>query len=424
MYNYRLLQLFIIFIISIFLNGNAFALYKPKMMITEFDDPKNWDNKFSPGRAISNLLENELKKRNNFQIIPSGQIQNMGQPKILEPQIMGKPLPKMPKESKKNQKLKNMKDMENQSSMNMFLDEPSYQAAKNSQHQRSIEIDPAIHYYGGDPVFNLVQIQSQNNETIEKQDRLRDESMNIVNDPIPWPANMAEAPLKASLYKIIGQIIKFDARTLDASIKNSEKRDALGPENAELEIKIQLVQNKTGRVVKGKIFKAFSNSGKRPFSEDIDFASNEIFNQKTSSMGLALSSITKEIIKFVNDSISSSFLEGEVISTNKDYVLINIGRQNGVKVGDRFRVYSLGLGLADPFTDADLGDIYVKMGVIRISETMLGFSKAMITTGDELFQGNLVKSFKTIRNSNNEFVSDVAKDEIPWWELKKIKSSQ
>ena len=66
MYNYRLLQLFIIFIISIFLNGNAFAFYKPKMVVTEFDDPKIWDKPFSPGRAISNRLENELKNRNKL----------------------------------------------------------------------------------------------------------------------------------------------------------------------------------------------------------------------------------------------------------------------------------------------------------------------------------------------------------------------
>ena len=100
-------------------------------------------------------------------------------------------------------------------------------------------------------------------------------------------------------------------------------------------------------------------------------------------MGLALSSITKEIVEFVKDSISSSSLEGEIISINKEDVLINIGQQNGVKVGDRFRVFSLGLSLADPLTDVDLGDIYVKMGVIRIVETMLGFSKAMIIIGEE-----------------------------------------
>ena len=83
-------------------------------------------------------------------------------------------------------------------------------------------------------------------------------------------------------------------------------------------------------------------------------------------------------------------------------------------------MFSLGLSLADPFTEVDLGDIYVKMGVIRIVETMLGFSKAMITTGEEFFPGNLVKSFKTLQNSNSGF----GKDEIPWWEFKKVGSSE
>ena len=424
MLNNLLLKLFIILIISFFVNGIAIAFYKPKMVVTGLDDPKNWNKSFSPGKAITNRLKNKLIKRNNFQVIPSEKILNMGQKKYINPPIMGKPLPKIPKASKMNQGLKKMKDMENQSSMNIFMDEPEYRIAKNSQYQKPMEIDPAIYYYEGDSEFNLVQIQSPNNEIIDEQNRMLDESMNIENDRIPWPANMAKAPLKSSLYIIKGQIIKFDTGKLDASIKNSEKRDDLGPENAELEIKIQLVQNKTGRIVKEKKFRKISKSGKRPFSEDIDLASSEIFNQKPSSMGLALSSITKEIVEFVKYSISSSYLEGEIISINKEDVLINIGQQNGVKVGDRFRVFSLGLSLADPLTEVDLGDIYVKMGVIRIVETMLGFSKAMVTTGEKFFQGNLVKSFKTIKNSNNEFISDVVKDEIPWWEFKKIRSSQ
>ena len=191
-----------------------------------------------------------------------------------------------------------------------------------------------------------------------------------------------------------------------------------------MEVKIQLVQNKTGRIVKEKIFKGFSKSGKRPFSEDNFLSLAKNFNEKPSSMDLTIHSFTKEAIEFIKNTISSFHLEGEIIAINKEDILINVGRQNGVNIGDKFRVFSLGLNLVDPLTGVDLGDIYSKMGVIRIVEAMLGFSKAMITTGDELFQGNLVKSFKTIKNSSNEFISDVAKDEIPWWELKKIKSSQ
>ena len=87
MLNNLLLKLFTILIISLYVYGNAIAFYKPKMVVTEFDDPKKWNKSFSPGKAISNRLENELKKRHNFQIIPSRQIQNMGQPKNLDSQI-------------------------------------------------------------------------------------------------------------------------------------------------------------------------------------------------------------------------------------------------------------------------------------------------------------------------------------------------
>ena len=49
--------------------------------------------------------------------------------------------------------------------------------------------------------------------------------------------------------------------------------------------------------------------------------------------------------------------------------------------------------------------------------------KAIIISGEELFPGNLVKSFKNIQNSYDEFNSDFTKDdfkeEISWWEFKR-----
>ena len=412
--NNPLLKFFIILIISFLANGSAIAFYKPKMMVTEFDDPKNWNKTFSPGKVIAHRLENELIKKNNFQIIPSGKIQNMGQQKFIKPKIMGEPLPKIPKASKMNQGLKKMKDMENKSSMNNFWGEPGYRVAKNSQYQKPMVIDPAIYYYGGDSEINLVQIQNPNNEIIDEKDKLPDESIDIENDSIPWPANMGKAPPKASIYKIIGQIIKFDPGAMDTPMDNSVKRDTFSSENAELEVKIQLVQNKTGRIVKEKIFKGFSKSGKRPFSEDNFLSLAKNFNEKPSSMDLTIHSFTKEAIEFIKNTISSFHLEGEIIAINKEDILINVGRQNGVNIGDKFRVFSLGLNLVDPLTGVDLGDIYSKMGVIRIVEAMLGFSKAMIISGEKFFPGNLVKSFNKI---NNNFI-----DDIPWWEFRRNKS--
>ena len=64
------------------------------------------------------------------------------------------------------------------------------------------------------------------------------------------------------------------------------------------------------------------------------------------------------------------------------------------EIGDKFRVFSVGLGLNDPLTESDLGDIYVKMGVIQVAESMLGFSRAIIIVGKDFMPGNVVRSFK------------------------------
>ncbi|GIS85361.1 MAG: hypothetical protein CM1200mP16_16610 [Nitrospina sp.] len=67
----------------------------------------------------------------------------------------------------------------------------------------------------------------------------------------------------------------------------------------------------------------------------------------------------------------------------------------GLRLGDKYRVFSLGFGvLKDPLTDNDLGDIYVKMGVIQITDSMLGFSRAMTIVGKDFMPGNVVRSFE------------------------------
>ena len=58
-------------------------------------------------------------------------------------------------------------------------------------------------------------------------------------------------------------------------------------EQAELEVMLQLVQNKTGRVVYKQKFREFSNLGQRPFSKDIDLGVDQGDSLESSSMSLA-----------------------------------------------------------------------------------------------------------------------------------------
>jgi hypothetical protein len=192
-----------------------------------------------------------------------------------------------------------------------------------------------------------------------------------------------------------------------------------------LEVMLQLVQNKTGRVVYKQKFREFSNLGQRPFSKDIDLGLDRGDSLESSSMSLAFSLLTNEMLSFVNNTIFTEPLEGEIIAIKNEDVLINVGRQNGVQVGDRFRVHSVGLQLDDPLTEYDLGDIYEKMGAIKVLESMLGFSRARIIVGKDFMPGNLVRSFKLFKGVSQQFstgeVFSESEDPVPWWSFHGIK---
>ena len=106
-------------------------------------------------------------------------------------------------------------------------------------------------------------------------------------------------------------------------------------------------------------------------------------------------------------------LEGEIIAINKKEIisqksqkgeieeefLVNLGSANGVRIGDLFKVHAVGLGLHDPFTGSDLGDIYVRTGVIQILHAWEGFSKAISLGGKNYKTGFLIRSITALGES-------------------------
>ena len=167
--------------------------------------------------------------------------------------------------------------------------------------------------------------------------------------------------------------------------------------------------------------------GTQPFSiEKINFSdTNESDN--LSSMNSALNSLKIAISKFVSEKIDYLPLEGEIISTKRnkisensgvkysdeEEILVNIGSSNGVLIGDLFHVDVLGLGLSDPYTGADLGDVYVKIGVIKIVQTWEGTAKAMSMVGKNFEIGSLVRS---------DNIPQRQEEKVPWWNFHGIGS--
>jgi hypothetical protein len=362
MMNKILSKLLLIFVILCFFNGQAFAVYKHKVIVTEFDDPQDWKESYSPGKILSENLKQKLLHSGQFLMLPK---------KMNDNTTDGK----MPGSS--------------------MMDVSPYQE----------DAEPAIDYIPSDSLVDVIQIQDPFEGIMESEEKLKDadkmHSRNtMMQDPVPWPVHLGSIAEKASLFEIRGQVMRFEPDNKDNLIDSGKKSDT---EQAELEVMLQLVQNKTGRVVYKKKFRIFSNSGQRPFSKDIDLRLDGGDSLESSSMSLAFSLLINEMLSFVNNTIFTEPLEGEIIAIKNDDVLINVGRQNGVEVGDRFRVHSVGLQLDDPLTEYDLGDVYVKMGAIKVLESMLGFSRARIIVGKDFMPGNLVRSFKIFKGIGQQF---------------------
>jgi hypothetical protein len=378
------IKLILIFIISCSLSGQALAFYKQKVIVTDFDDPEGWKENYSPGKIISKNLKRKLMENGQFHLLSHKVNDHLTYNSLPGSSMMGF--------STEGMKV----------------------------------VEPAIHYIPNGGMVDVIPIQE---DVIEGKGGMKNDidKMNskdtMTLDPGPWPVQLGKMPEKASLYDIRGKIKKFDPGNMKTKIMNQGNTN--DSEQAELEIMVQIVQNKTGRTVYKKLFKASSNSGRRVFSKDIDLGIDSESSLEASSMSLAFSFLTDEMAYYVNKTISKEPLEGEIIAINGEDVLINIGRQNGVQVGDRFRVHSMGLQLDDPLTEDDLGDIFVKIGGIKVLESMLGFSRGRIIFGKDFMPGNLVRSFKQFNESSQHYNSSEtfseSEESISWRSFYDIK---
>mgnify|MGYP006425186759 FL=1 len=148
-------------------------------------------------------------------------------------------------------------------------------------------------------------------------------------------------------------------------------------------------------------------------------------------MYYALKFIKGEIISFINHKLDSIKLEGEIISlknhempidmneNTENEILINIGYNNGVRVGDLFNVYAMGINMHDPYTGSDVGDIYVKAGVIQISNTGAGHAIAQSIAGNDYKPGFLIQSVSQYGGEKDSMTNEMnfKLEKKPWWEF-------
>jgi hypothetical protein len=369
----------VLFIPCLLIPSPSHAFYKKKALVGQFQDPAGWNKPYHPGNIIEKLLVQELTRKNRVQLIS----------------ISG--------------------------NMRGSMDNHDISPDKNS-------MESAIFDSWKMDFPGIVSIQGPSpkmGKPMQKMDRM-DEHMDM--GP-PWPVEMGRrVPQKAALTEIRGKVIKF---LPDMKKENSAESASLGSltrENAELQVHVELVQNKTGRILFEKKFKLYSSKGTRPFSIENLNPENKSGKSDPSSMSFILDKLITEMGLFIGEKLNSLMLEGEIIGINlkeitpqignkaefEEEILVNIGSENGVRIGDKFKVHAVGLGLHDPITGSDLGDIYVRTGVIQILHAWEGFSRARSVGGKNFKTGFLVQSL-----SNGKFPS---REKVPWWEFHGIRA--
>ena len=374
-----------VFFVPYFLTPSpSHAFYKKKVLIGQFQDPAGWNQPYRPGNIIAELLVQELTREKRFQLVSISE--NM------------------------------------QGSMDNHDKTPDKDSMESAIFDSwKMDFPGIISIQGPGPKMGK-----------PKMDRM-DNPMNPL-----WPVVMGRLSQKASLTEIRGDIIKFLPDTKKENSKESESLGSLNRENAELQVHVELVQNKTGRILFEKTFKVISNAGNWPFSFERLNLGNRKGKSRLSSMNYALDYLKREMGSFITDKLDSLMLEGEIIAINKKEImaqkgrknqkgeieeefLVNLGSANGVRIGDLFKVHAVGLGLHDPFTGSDLGDIYVRTGVIQILHAWDGFSKARSLGGKDYKIGFLIRSTTALGESKvpsiteNFMESEVEK--VPWWEF-------
>lgn len=168
-------------------------------------------------------------------------------------------------------------------------------------------------------------------------------------------------------------------------------------EKVEISVEIKIVKYHTGRIVERRIFALFSEDGLEPFIQGTDIQEQQTPSFYKTSLGQAMKKMNREILDFIGTSIEKFPLEGEIVFIDepKGEVTINLGSENGVRVQDEFVMYWVTLKYSDPLSQTDMGDQLTRLGVIKVSEVHARYSRAAVTAGYGISQGDLVRSQKT-----------------------------
>jgi hypothetical protein len=249
------------------------------------------------------------------------------------------------------------------------------------------------------------------------------------DNPLGWteeynPGAILSDKLKNAFWKLDGyHLIEFDPKTQPVSPAqfiiqgkiltfNVDPNRAMGDKSsssAEVGVELEVVSGKTWKpLIKEKFWTSSTGGGRKNFGKLAKMEPKEV---KIENQGVAraMGNLVMQVTSYVNDVVRDLPFEAMIIGVDKenDAVMISAGSTQGVKIRDRFHVYSLDTAFMDPITKQSLGEKWVRQGVIKIKNVNEHFSEAEIIGGEDFKQEYWVKPKDNFGSNRKN----------PWWQF-------
>ncbi|MDO9391636.1 MAG: CsgG/HfaB family protein [bacterium] len=199
---------------------------------------------------------------------------------------------------------------------------------------------------------------------------------------------------------VTGSVNEFGEKSskIGGSVGSSVSKGMFGLNRLGVETKtarvgldVRLVNTTTGEIVAAEgIAEDESKKGVDVGTDEFSFSNDTHFDETLA--GKATRKAVNKIIEMITGAMEKVAWTGMVLKVNPDKTLmLKPGALGGVKVGDKFTVYSKGEDVIDPETGLSLGSEETKAGTIEIVDAKDQYAKAKIVSGSGLKEKDLVR---------------------------------
>ncbi len=198
---------------------------------------------------------------------------------------------------------------------------------------------------------------------------------------------------------IMGAVTEFGYKKLSTggALKKIGIGGALGKRSATVAVDVRFVNTSTAEILMAETVRKEKSKGDISIDTDaIRFDSEAQFDETL--VGKATREAINEVVKLLDEQSGGGAWEAKVLMVTGGDVIINSGKEGGVKIGDVFTVVSVGEELIDPDTGESLGATEEEVGMIEVTDNNYGgkgkASKCKVVSGSGFDKGNLVREKK------------------------------